>query len=223
MANRKVLTWPSKKLREKSAVVCDGEDITGLIQDLYDTLNVQNGAGLASPQIGVLKRVIIIRTDLFVNENPDPCPLNDSMMVLINPSIVPHGKDIRWVEGCLSLPGHTAPVVRQENLSVEYTSHDGQKKTLEAKWPLSGAIQHECDHLDGKLFIDRTGRYHSLMIKNKIKKRIRQKENVKSQVKRQTLVDLHGESFVRSMERVKKIRNKNRVKMQKNSRRKNKK
>ena len=223
MANKKVLTWPNPKLRQASLEVSESEDCSMLLKDLYDTLNVKNGAGLAAPQIGVAKRVVIIKSSVFSSVNPDPWPDDENIWVLINPKFELAGESVKWTEGCLSIPGYTAPVVRKELVNLSYTSYDGQEKTMQVSWPLSGAVQHECGHLDGRLLLDRTTRYHRDTITKKIKKTIREKKKIRAQIKRQNMVDLHGEHHVKALERPKKIRNKNKIKMQKASRKRKKK
>ena len=76
-------------------------------------------------------------------------------MVLINPELSNQGEEIKWKEGCLSLPDLDAHIVRSETTLVKYTSENGETKRLIAEWPFSGGLQHECDHLDGILYIDR--------------------------------------------------------------------
>ena len=118
MANKKVLTWPNPKLRQASLEVSESEDCSMLLKDLYDTLNVKNGAGLAAPQIGVAKRVVIIKSSVFSSVNPDPWPDDENIWVLINPKFELAGESVKWTEGCLSIPGYTAPVVRKELVNL---------------------------------------------------------------------------------------------------------
>jgi len=152
---RKVLNWPNKKLREKSVLVENVDNEQELIHDLIDTCNVLMGAGLAAPQIGVSKKVVVIKPKAFGIDNPDPSEYNADYMVLVNPVLESSGEEIKWREACLSLPELDGMVTRNETTLLKYTNDKGEEKRLIAEWPFSGGLQHECDHLDGKLFIHR--------------------------------------------------------------------
>lgn len=150
---RKIMIWPNKHLKADNSEVESVEGVQDLIKDLIDTCNVKMGAGLAAPQIGVNKKVVVIKPSVFGKENPDPSSYNPQYMVLINPVLNNQGDEIKWKEGCLSIPGVDASVNRSETTLIKYTSETGEEKRLIAEWPFSGGLQHECDHLDGKLFI----------------------------------------------------------------------
>jgi len=152
---RKVITHPNKILRAPNYIVENVDEIKDLIVDLIDTCNVQMGAGLAAPQIGVNKQVVVIKPKVFGKENPDPSEYNPDFMVIINPQLENTGDKINWKEGCLSLPDLVGKVDRNETTLIKYTSENGESKRLIAEWPFSGGLQHECDHLEGKLFIHR--------------------------------------------------------------------
>ena len=152
---RNILMHPNKTLRAPNEIVENVEDIQDLIKDLIDTCNVKMGAGLAAPQIGVNKRVVVIKPRVFGKENPDPSEYNPDYMVIINPKLENTGDLIKWKEGCLSLPDIVGSVERNETTLIQYTSEKGESKRLIAEWPFSGGLQHECDHLDGKLLIHR--------------------------------------------------------------------
>jgi len=152
---RKIILHPNKILREISKPVESHEEVQELIKDLIDTCNVSMGAGLAAPQIGVGKRVVVIKPKIFGKSNTDPSEYNEDFMVLINPVLENQGEAIKWKEGCLSLPDIDGEVERNEITMIKYLSEKGEEKRLIAEWPFSGGLQHECDHLDGKLFIHR--------------------------------------------------------------------
>lgn len=152
---RNILIHPNSKLRKISAPLENLEESKDLIKDLIDTCNVKMGAGLAAPQIAVAKRVVVIKPKVFGIENPDPSEYNPDFMVLINPVLELTGDQREWKEGCLSLPDLEGKVKRHETCLLKYTSETGEEKKLIAEWPFSGGLQHECDHLDGKLFIHR--------------------------------------------------------------------
>ena len=226
MANRTVLTWPSAKLKKLSKPVPEekfDQTLERLVDDLCDTLYVKMGAGLAAPQIGVHQKVVVVKASDFVAQNPDPYEKDGNILVLVNPVVDLEGDDIVWTEGCLSVPGFTAEVSRKSVANVSYQDVKGNQKQLTAQWPFSGAIQHECDHLDGRLFIDRIGRFASDSIRKKIRKRIKDKKHQVERIRRESLVDIHGEAAVRKMERPTKPKNKNLAKMKKLSKRRNRK
>ena len=121
------------------------------------------GAGLAAPQIGVQLRVMIVRCDSFDYIHPISDELHSGMLVLVNPELELSGKKMMWEESCLSVPGYRGEVKRSAFANVKYSTLDGREQEIKAAWPLSGALQHECDHLDGILYIDR-----NMNIKRKI-------------------------------------------------------
>ena len=226
MPNRTVLTWPSSRLKKVSKLVPEekfDQNLVDLVDDLRDTLYVKMGAGLAAPQIGVHQRVVVVKASDFIAENPDPYEKDKNIIVFVNPSVSLEGEDITWTEGCLSVPGFTAEVTRKAIANVSYQDIKGNQKRIVAEWPFSGAIQHECDHLDGRLFIDRIGRFAGDSIRKKIRKRIKDKKRQVERIRRESLVDLHGEAAVRKMERPAKSKNKNLAKMKKLSKRRNRK
>ena len=107
---RNVLTHPNAKLRASNTEVEDVNNVKDLIIDLIDTCNVKMGAGLAAPQIGVNKKVVVIKPKVFGKDNPDPSEYNDEYMVIINPVLENTGDEITWKEGCLSIPDAVANV-----------------------------------------------------------------------------------------------------------------
>ena len=153
---RKVLEWPNQTLKKVSSPIFKiDEETKNLAKDLVDTCNIMFGAGLAAPQIGVTKRMIVIKPAQFGAANVDPYDHNSEYMVMINPTIETGGEMIEWVEACLSLPGTDGKVKRYADSVVTYMSLDGETKTIQAGWPFAGGLQHEIDHLDGKVFINR--------------------------------------------------------------------
>jgi len=175
---RKVLIYPNKILRESNAVVDDIQEVQDLIKDLIDTCNVSMGAGLAAPQIGVNKQVVVIKPKVFGKENPDPSEYNEDYMVIVNPVLENTGDLIKWKEGCLSLPELVGSIERNETTLIKYTSEKGESKRLIAEWPFSGGLQHECDHLDGKLFIHQMDKKKAAFLLDKWRRKKR-KERIK--------------------------------------------
>ena len=159
MALLPVLHYPDPRLRTKAkpvAVVDDG--IRGLIDDLLETMYAAPGVGLAATQVNVHKRVLVV----------DVSDSKDKPYAFVNPVIeVAEGKQDRE-EGCLSVPGFFETVERAEHIRVAALDRDGNPFTLDAEGLLAVCIQHECDHLDGKLFVD----YLSSVKRQRIRKRL---------------------------------------------------
>lgn len=177
MAILPILTYPDARLREISKPV---EKVTPelqkLVDDMLETMAQANGIGLAAPQVGELIRLLVI--DLRRPPEPDEedqpfTELEQKVsfpLVLINPVIVKGEGKTSYEEGCLSVPGYYDEVQRYNWVQVEALDRNGQKFTLETDGLLAICIQHEMDHLEGKLFIDRLSFVKSNKIKNKIKK-----------------------------------------------------
>ena len=127
------------------AVEVFDEELTGLIDDLVETMYAEDGIGLAAPQVGVPLRVFVYDVR---EEAGEPG-------VLVNPRIVAAEGTVRESEGCLSIPGLTEIVERSERVVVEGLDRDGREVRIEAEGLLSRCLQHESDHLDGVLFLDR--------------------------------------------------------------------
>ena len=143
--NLKILPGTEPLLRQKSLPVEDPTDpkLHVFIQKMLNTVRDNNGAGLAAPQVGKLIRVFVLEIDYV-------------QYVMINPVIKNSSKDmISMEEGCLSFPGIFKPVTRSKKVTVAYFDHEGKKQKLKAKGLLARAIQHEYDHLEGILFLDR--------------------------------------------------------------------
>tara|TARA_Y100000593_G_scaffold18875_1_gene37605 strand:+ start:2914 stop:3465 length:552 start_codon:yes stop_codon:yes gene_type:complete len=177
---RKIIVWPDKRLRASNEIIENVDEERELIKDLIDTCNVRMGAGLAAPQIGVNKQITVIKPKVFGIDNPDPSEYNPDFMVIINPKLENTGSDIKWKEACLSIPNMDSTISRKETTLLLYTSELGEEKRLIAEWPFSGGLQHECDHLEGKLFIHRMDKRKAAFLlerwrKKKRKARIKQK------------------------------------------------
>ena len=146
MAIRNIRTYGDEILTKRAKEVEEIDERTKeLIEDMIETLHKNNGVGLAAPQVGVLKRIIVIdiyeeRTDVFV---------------LINPEIVKTKGQQTVEEGCLSFPNQFAKIVRPAEITVKALDKDGKKVKLVGKDLLAQALSHEIDHLNGELFIDK--------------------------------------------------------------------
>ena len=145
---RRILTYPDPFLSTKALPVesVDGK-IRELIRDMFETMADANGVGLAATQVGVGKRVIVVDVSP-VEEEAGP-------LALVNPEIVRKTGQVEGTEGCLSVPGVEGTVCRAESVVVRGMNEHGDPVTVEAHGILSRALQHEIDHLDGILFIDR--------------------------------------------------------------------
>jgi len=147
MARLEVRLLGDPVLREKAAEVTQ---ITGatlrLIEDMFETMYAEEGVGLAAPQVGVSERIIVV----------DPRDDETERFALINPVILEQGKETeRDEEGCLSIPGLKDIVERSANVVVEGLTPAGETRRIEAEGLLARILQHEIDHIDGILFIDR--------------------------------------------------------------------
>ena len=139
----------SRVLREKAAPVeAVTDDVRRLVRDMIDTMYDAEGIGLAAPQVGISERILVV--DVADEEE------NRHMHALVNPVIVEFGnKTEKESEGCLSIPGIEEMVTRPASVIVEALTPDGDPVRIEADGLLARALQHEVDHLDGILFIDR--------------------------------------------------------------------
>ena len=149
---RPVLQYPDPTLAKISEPVAEiNDDIRALAQDLLDTLTTVGGVGIAAPQIGVLKRVVVIDVSQEKND-PD---LPQDFRVFVNPVVTvldPKGHEEN--EGCLSVPDLRAKVKRPRRVALDALDLDGKPVHIEGEGYYGACMQHETDHLDGKLFID---------------------------------------------------------------------
>lgn len=158
-----IMTYHDSIIREKCTPVesIDG-DIQSLIDNMIETMYAAPGIGLAATQVGASSRVIV--TDTSFGEDPD------ALLVLINPEIVHLEGEIEEEEGCLSVPGVTAKVKRAEKVKVKGLNREGKEVLIEADGMLARALQHEIDHINGRVFIDRLSKAKKMLLKNKLKK-----------------------------------------------------
>lgn len=151
MTVRPIVLANDPMLRQKSKKVKDfGEALQVLIDDMVETMQAVNGAGLAAPQIGVLERVIVIQ---LPEDEEDP--QSGKLFALCNPQIVRADGEEAGDEGCLCLPGYTGEVKRATSVTVKAQDRRGRKVRIKAEGFLARVFQHEIDHLDGILYIDR--------------------------------------------------------------------
>ena len=170
MAIKLILTAPDPRLKKKSLPVQTVDaGVRQLMDDMLETMYAAPGIGLAAPQIGELRRVVVLDID---REDTKTGPL-----VMANPEIIAASdEDATYEEGCLSLPEHYSDVVRPAKVTVRYLDRDGVQKDLACEGLLATCVQHEIDHLDGILFVDHISSLKRNMILRKLLKTRKEKE-----------------------------------------------
>jgi len=154
MAILPILKFPEPVLKEKSSPVeCVTSEVSAVIEDLLDTMRSSpGGVGISAPQVGVLKRIVAV--DVSASKRGGQLE-NHGLLVLINPEILAKGGRQIVREGCMSIPDYTANIERAQWVLVDALDRSGKQVILEAVGLEAVAIQHEVDHLDGVLFMDR--------------------------------------------------------------------
>lgn len=163
--------YPHPILRQKAAPVeTVDEELRRFLDDMLETMYADKGVGLAAPQVGVSKRVIVI--DAHQHESDEDGTFRPGQpMYLVNPEIVWHSEEtILFCEGCLSVPGQNAEVERFQSVRVKYLDYNGNPQEIEASDYEAVVLQHEIDHLDGILYIDRLSRLKRELLLKKLKK-----------------------------------------------------
>ena len=161
MAKLKIVQYGDPGLRKvTSRVIKFDKSLKKLIEDMFETMYASEGIGLAAPQIGVSKRVLVLDVDYpskrYVDEQTKKEVSSYNPMVLINPVIIQKEGQIISKEGCLSFPNVCFDVIRHKKIIVRYQDLLGKERKLLSEGDLTcRCIQHEIDHLDGKLFIDK--------------------------------------------------------------------
>ncbi|PIE82941.1 MAG: peptide deformylase [Candidatus Contendobacter odensis] len=169
MAQLSILHFPDPRLRKLAlSVETVDESVRTLVDDMLETMYVAPGIGLAATQVDVHKRVIVI--DISEEKNQP--------LILINPTLLAHDGGIESTEGCLSIPGFFEKVRRAESVRVSALDREGEPFELDAKGLLAVCIQHEIDHLDGKLFID----HISTLKRDRIRKKLEKKSRLETRL-----------------------------------------
>ncbi len=167
----KVLKYGSSVLRKHSTEINKGEDTKSLIENLFDTLSREGGIGLAAPQIGALKRVFVMDSNPIDDDNGS---VDRFKRAVINPEIISKSDEtVIYSEGCLSIPEIYEEVVRPKKISVKYLDESFKQVEREIDGIEARIFQHEFDHLDGVLFIDRISPIRRTMLAGKLKKIMR--------------------------------------------------
>lgn len=171
---REIVVYPDKRLKLISKEVESfDETLHELLDDMYDTMRACNGVGLAAIQIGVDSRALIINIPLEVAEGEHDQP-RENTLEMINPAILEKDGSEVFQEGCLSVPGIYEEVERAKHVKVEYFDRNGQKHVIEDDDFLAIAIQHEIDHLDGKVFIEKLSYIKRKKFEKEWKKRLKE-------------------------------------------------
>ncbi|OSQ50339.1 peptide deformylase [Thalassospira alkalitolerans] len=169
MALREILIVPDPRLKQECEEVAEvNDEIRELLNDMLETMYAAPGIGLAAPQIGVMKRVVVMDVS---DEAEKRQPLK-----LVNPEIIWESEDTEvYQEGCLSIPDQYADVERPCEVGMRYLDENGKEQEIEADGLLATCIQHELDHLDGILFTD----YLSALKRNMILKKVQKLQKTK--------------------------------------------
>ena len=163
MAIRKILKFPDQDLRIKAKPVETFDDeLKALTDDMFETMHSVNGIGLAATQIGVAKQVAVI----------DISPEKNEPLVIVNPAIqiLDPSKTEDYDEGCLSVPGFFEKISRPSDIKLTYQDLNGKKQEIKPEGLLTKVVQHELDHLNGRLFVDHISELKRRRIRNKIVK-----------------------------------------------------
>ena len=154
MAVRPIRVYPDPVLKQAAAPVPEGDaTISDLIQDLVDTMQAAgHSVGVAAPQIGDLRRVVVVDVS---NSRLGQQQHNHGLLEMVNPVVIERSGSRVFREGCMSVPEYTGNVTRAEHIVVEFTDRNGRCRVIESSGFEAVAIQHEIDHLDGMLFLDR--------------------------------------------------------------------
>jgi len=168
MAVLEILKYPHPLLKKRSQEIEKiDENIRQLIQDMTETMYDSNGVGLAACQVGVGKRIIVL--------DVSPMDPEQDLFALINPEIVAEEEEIDHEEGCLSVPDCQEIIKRKQKVRIRGMSSEGKEVELEAQGILAIALQHEVDHLNGVLILDRMSGLKREIYRNKLRKK-KQKE-----------------------------------------------
>ncbi|MER3445386.1 MAG: peptide deformylase [Candidatus Dadabacteria bacterium] len=171
MSLLRILSYPDPRLRKRSlSVERIDKEIEKLLDDMIETMYKAPGVGLAAPQVGVNLRVIVI--DVSVRQEGTP-----GLIQLINPEIISSEGSQVEEEGCLSIPGFSSEVRRKATVRVQGLDRSGKPIEIEGSGLLARAFQHEIDHIDGILYIDRLSRLKRELMKKRVERALRSEED----------------------------------------------
>jgi peptide deformylase len=170
---REIVVYPDKRLKQKSLPVEEFDsELHTLLDDMYETMIAKKGVGLAAIQIAVPKRVLIINIPI---EDEDGAQPKENTLEVINPEILDLSGKTKYQEGCLSVPGYYEDVERFKYIKIKFYDRFGQEHIIEDDDFLAIALQHEYEHLEGKLFIEKL----SILKRKKFEKEWKKKINKK--------------------------------------------
>ncbi|WP_281951873.1 peptide deformylase [Nitrosophilus kaiyonis] len=176
---REIVVYPDKRLKQISKPVEKfDEELHKLLDDMYETMIAKNGIGLAAIQVGVPLRALIIN---LPNEEGEQ--KKEDLIEVINPKILETKGNTTYTEGCLSVPEYYDDVERAEWIKVEFFDRFGNKKVVESDGLLAIAFQHEIDHLNGHLFIEKLSFLKRKKFEKEWKKRRKERGSKKGKVK----------------------------------------
>jgi peptide deformylase len=172
MALLEILKFPDPFLQTKVGPVDKvNDEIRTIIDEMVETMYHNRGIGLAAVQVGVDKRIIVLDVpDNIDDEEGPPYERGKNLIAVVNPEITEATGTIKYEEGCLSVPGVSADVIRAEKVRLKGLDREGNPIELDAEGLFAIALQHEIDHIDGKLFIERLSRLKRDLIKRRLLK-----------------------------------------------------
>ena len=176
-----IVLYGNSVLRERAVEIVKGEvDVKKLSEDMFETMHNADGIGLAAPQIGISKRIFVVDGSMLEDED-----MKDFKEVFINPTIESETGDAwEFEEGCLSIPAVRGGVLRKSNIHITYFDEEWNKKTEEYDGMRARVIQHEFDHINGKLFVDYLPSLKRKLLKNKLSEILRGNVDVNYNVKK---------------------------------------
>ena len=211
MPARKILKWPSAKLRLKSKDIEDFAEAKEIAIDCADTMHANLGVGVAAPQVGINKKLLVIdaKTMPSLKESDQV----SGCCVIINPIIDNIGDEyFEWEEACLSVDDVQASVRRHAKIKLTYTDLLQQSFTHELEGVEAGVLQHEADHLDGKLFIDHLAFFDRKRLMKKIKRKNADKTKKRQEKNRKIAAELKRAAARKKRKKQKKTYGKNKRK-----------
>ena len=171
MAVLEILKYPHPLLKKRSKEVERvDEEVRKLIQNMTETMYAVNGIGLAACQVGVPRRIIVL--------DVSPLDSEQSLFAMINPEVISEEGEIDYEEGCLSVPDCLEKIKRREKIRIRGTSPEGKEMEVEGEGILAIALQHEIDHINGVLILDRVSRLKREIYRNKLRKEKRKEEGL---------------------------------------------
>ena len=167
MSLKEIMIYPNPVIKKKSESVEEvNEEIKQLIEDMTETMYASRGVGLAAVQIGVLKRVIVVN-------------IGEGLIAMVNPEILESDGESQMEEGCLCLPGVLIDVKRSEKVKVKGLNEKGEEVVVDAEGLLARAFQHEVDHLNGVLIIDKVSRIKRELLTSTLRKEAKERAAAK--------------------------------------------